>query len=269
METHVKTFMTGSPIAIGAGESALGALDLMIEHGIRHLPVVDADRRVVGVLSFDDLRAAFPQPIERNRPPGPEERYEMRDLSVGEVMTYAPLTATAHTPLDDAAALLAERRIGCLPVLDESGRLDGIITETDLLQALVTLLWAQRRERGAVEPPRAPTSLLDALQSEHAHIAERLAAYEAHEQEITERRREGPLDRAEEGAEATEAEFTRELAELAVRRLRGLENAIERAESGKLGHCEACGGRIPAARLRALPGTTLCIRCARRNEAGA
>lgn len=268
MEANVKTFMTGSPISIEAGESALGALDLMVEHGIRHLPVVDADRRVVGVLSFDDLRAAFPQPIALTRPPGPEERFDLLDISVGEVMTYTPFTATAHTSLDDAAALLAERRIGCLPILDESGRLDGIITETDMLQALVTLLWAQRKQRVPERPAPEPTSLLDALQSEHDHIAGRIRDYEAREQQITERRREVPLDAAEEGAETTEAEFTEELAQLAMRRLRGLEHAIERARSGQLGHCEGCGGRIPAARLRALPGTTLCIRCARRSEAG-
>jgi RNA polymerase-binding transcription factor DksA len=137
----------------------------------------------------------------------------------------------------------------------------------------VTVLWTRRRERPpaestASEPAPAPATLLDAIQSERAHLLERLRTYEAREQQITERRREVPLDQAEAGEQATEAEFTEELAELAVRRLRGLEHAIERAESGKLGHCEGCGGSIPAARLRALPGTTLCIRCARRNETG-
>lgn len=267
MEAHVKTFMSGSPISIEAGESALGALDLMIEHGIRHLPVVDGGRRVIGVLSFDDLRAAFPQPISLSEPPPVGDRFAMRDVSVGEVMTYAPITATGDVPLDEAAGLLAERRIGCLPVLDERGRLEGIITETDMLQALATVIWAQRTG-STVPPARSETSLLDELQNERAHILSQIRKYEAREQEITARRREGPLDRAEEGAEVTEAEFTEELTELAVRRLRGLEHAIERAEAGKLGHCEGCSGRIPAARLRALPGTTLCIGCARRNEGG-
>jgi CBS domain-containing protein len=58
MQTKIKPFMTGSPVSIEAGAGALEALDLMVEHGIRHLPVVEAQRRVVGVLSFDDLRAA-------------------------------------------------------------------------------------------------------------------------------------------------------------------------------------------------------------------
>jgi len=45
------------------------------------------------------------------------------------------------------------------------------------------------------------------------------------------------------------------------------ESALERAASGKLGVCEHCGGRIPSARRRALPGTTQCIRCAKKSEA--
>jgi len=269
MRTRLKAFMTGAPIAIEAGSSALGALDLMIEHGIRHLPVVDAERRVLGVVSFDDLRAAFPRPISLGTPPPPAERASMREIPVGEVMSYAPVTGSADLPLEDAAGLLAERRIGCLPVLDEWGRLEGIITETDMLQALTTLLSAQRTGRPAGRSVRSDTGLVDTLRSEHGHLLSQLGRYQQHERELTERRREGPLDPAEAGAEATEATFTEELAELAVRRLRALEHALERADAGKLGRCERCGGAIPAARLRALPSTTLCIRCARRNESGA
>ena len=265
MEPHVKMFMSGSPISVDATESALGALDLMVDHGIRHLPVVDRSRCVVGVLTFDDLRAAFPQSISLRKPPPQSDRFEMRDVSVGEVMTYAPVTATADTPLDQAAGMLAERRIGCLPILDEQGRLEGIITEVDMLQALATLLWAQRKNHASQETHSAVT-LVDTLRSERDHILMQLGKYEEHEQEITERRRGGGLDLVEQGAEVTEAEFTEELAELAARRLQSLDHAIERAEDGKFGHCESCSGRIPAARLRALPGATLCIRCARRSE---
>jgi CBS domain-containing protein/RNA polymerase-binding transcription factor DksA len=266
MQTKIKPFMTGSPVSIEAGAAALEALDLMVEHGIRHLPVVEAQRRVVGVVSFDDLRAAFPLPVSLAAPPPPAERAALRELAVGEVMTYSPVTVTAGAPLEEAAQLLAERRIGCLPVVDEEGRLEGIVTETDLLNALVTLLWTRRRGEGALAA--APEAgLATALRAEREHLLERLGAYERHEQEITESRRELALDLAEHGSQATEAVFTEELADLAARRLRALEHALERAEQGKLGRCESCGGRISDARLRALPGATLCIRCARRSEA--
>jgi DnaK suppressor protein len=176
------------------------------------------------------------------------------------------VTVTADAPLEQAAQLLAERRIGCLPVVDEDGRLDGIVTETDLLNALVTLLWTRRRgERAEAAAPE--TGLVATLRAEREHLLERLGDYERQEQEITASRRELALDLAEEGSQATEASFTEELAALASRRLRALEHALERAEQGKLGLCEGCGGRISDARLRALPGATVCIRCARREEA--
>ncbi len=62
MDLEVKAFMTGTPISIEPDMSALAALDLMIDHAIRHLPVVESDGRVVGIVSFEDLRAALPVP---------------------------------------------------------------------------------------------------------------------------------------------------------------------------------------------------------------
>lgn len=268
MEAQVKSFMTGSPVAIRTDASALEALDLMIEHGIRHLPVTDGERRVVGILSFDDLRAAFPVPVRLASPPSVEDRLDLRDLTVGEVMTFAPVTARADAPLEEAAGLLAERRIGCLPVVDEDGRLDGIITETDMLHALVNVLWAERRRGSPVPGAGGPPALSDVLRAERLSLLAQLGEYERYEQALTEMRRETPFDRAEDGAQATEAEFTEELAELAARRLKALDRALERAEAGTLSRCESCGGEIPDARLRALPGATTCIRCAREREGG-
>jgi len=62
----------------------------MVEHGIRHLPVVDGARRVVGVVSFDDLRAALPGAVSLRVPPGPEQRRADLDVPLAEVMTHAP-----------------------------------------------------------------------------------------------------------------------------------------------------------------------------------
>lgn len=262
METEVKAFMTGSPVSIEPEASALAALDLMIEHGIRHLPVVDPSRRVCGVVSFDDLRAALPLPLDLRVPPTADERRIARDFAVAEVMTHAPVTIRHGAPLEEAAERMVERRIGCLPVVDENGRLDGILSETDLLHALVTALWSARGHGSAPEP----AGLVDSLEREREHLARQLAAYEHHEQEITETRRETPLDAAETGSGVEEGWLTEQLAELASRRLRAIDRALERERRGELTVCERCGGPIPEARLRALPGSSLCIRCAREAE---
>ena len=267
MKTPVKALMTGSPIAIDAGISALAGLDLMIEHGFRHLPVIDAERRVVGVVSLEDLRAAFPIPVSLRRPPSAEERATLRDIAVTEVMSYAPETITAEVALEDAVRRLAERRIGCLPVLDAEGRLEGIFTETDALQALATVLFTDRlrTERGGATDD--PTGLVGRLREEHARLAAKLRGYEQHEQELTAQRRDIPLDVPEHASDVTEAELTEGLAHLAAKRLRDLEHALQRAEEGSLEICEVCGGPIAPGRLRVLPGTTLCVDCARAREA--
>lgn len=142
MNTEVKGFMTGAPVSIERDTSALGALDLMINHAIRHLPVVDPSQRVCGVVSFEDLRAALPIPVSLTAPPSAEARQQALDVSVADVMTDAPVTIAADADLDLAVSRMIDGRFACLPVIDERGHLDGILTATDLLQALATVLWS-------------------------------------------------------------------------------------------------------------------------------
>lgn len=262
MDLEVKQFMTGSPVFIEPEASALAALDLMIDAAIRHLPVVDRSDRLRGVISFDDLRAALPIPISLKVPLSAEARQRVLDQSVGDVMTYSPVTVRSDAGLDEAVEKMLEGHFGCLPVLDENGRLDGILTETDLLDALATMLWTMRGR----EPGRAPDDLVARLEKERAHLVERLHDYEHLEQDLTGVRHETPMDRAEQGETAEQSALTEQLAAMASRRLRSIEKALERAEQGKLDRCERCGQRIPEPRLRALPGTTLCIRCGRAAE---
>ena len=123
MTTIVKAHMSGDPVAVSAETFAADAWRLMAERRIRHLAVVDAGRRVVGVLSRGDL-AHLP----------------LAGKLVRDLMTAEPETVLEGTPLAEAADRLADRRIGCLPVVDESGRLAGLLSETDVLRALATLL---------------------------------------------------------------------------------------------------------------------------------
>jgi acetoin utilization protein AcuB len=267
MSIDVKTLMTGSPRTIEADAAALAALDLMIEYGIRHLPVVDARRHVLGVVSLDDLRAAFPGDIGLARPLDASVRERVRDVSVGDVMSFAPVTIRAGESMASAAECMADHRIGCLPVVDARGRLEGILTETDVLRAVATESWTAERRRRALEQSERQ-ALIESFHRERGELAGQLAEYEDAEQAMTAERRAGPLDLPEQGADVTQARLTEQLSDMAARRLRAIEHAIERADHGKLGLCEHCGGRISENRLRALPSATQCIRCARELEAG-
>ncbi|MBM4336487.1 MAG: CBS domain-containing protein [Deltaproteobacteria bacterium] len=257
----VAELMTPGPTTIEPDAAALAALDLMIDSGIRHLPVVDRRGSLIGVLSVDDLRAAFPFSVSLRRPPSVDEREGARDLSVAEVMTHGPLTTTPKTSVAEAAGTLARFRIGCLPVVD-AGRLVGILSETDVLRSL-----AGGTEAGSARRPDSRVqeleTLVTELRAERTRILRQLGRVQQIELEATREMREVPMDEAERAAHSVERLIDEPLAALSARRLEALDHALFRAKQGRLGHCESCGKEIPVARLRALPGTAVCVRCAR------
>lgn len=266
MASQVRDWMTFKPVAVREEGAALEALDQMVEQGIRHLPVVDAGNRVIGVLSIDDLRAAFPFDVSWRRPIDPLDRGEALGVRVSDVMTWAPFTVRAETPLEQAARVLSEHRIGCLPVVDAQQALVGLLSETDALRALEAVL-----RSGAAPPPKrkeAPESVVDELWAERDRLGEQIAKWKESERALFEAAHE-PGDLADRATDAGAVANVERLSARAERRLRAIELAIERADHGRLGICERCQGRIPRTRLRAIPEATLCVRCARMTFDGA
>jgi acetoin utilization protein AcuB len=123
-------------VTVTPGTSVAGASRLLQEHRIRHLPVVERGR-LVGIITDRDIRRVLPSPATSLEVH--ELLYLLDRLTVGEVMTAKVITVTPETPIEEAARLLVDHRIGCLPVL-QGDRLAGIITETDLLAALAEIL---------------------------------------------------------------------------------------------------------------------------------
>jgi CBS domain-containing protein len=128
MTPTVEDIMTRDPVTISP-EAPLGvALQTMRQRQIRHLPVVDSESRLVGMLTDRDLRHACFARIKALTE-------SFADIRVDEVMTWAVVTIHPEATLRQAAAVMFERRIGGLPVVRE-GRLVGILTERDLLSVL-------------------------------------------------------------------------------------------------------------------------------------
>lgn len=253
----VGDLMTPEPSTIESRAPALAALELMIEQGIRHLPVVD-HQRLVGILSLDDLRAALPFAVSIRRPPALDERESALELSVGEAMTHAPLTTTAKTSVRDAAALLARMRIGCLPVV-EAGRLVGILSETDVLRSIAGVDEKDERRHGDLRA-RDLERLVAELRAERNRILRSLGRAQEADRGLIEEEREIPTDLGDKAAHRAQLAVDEPLGQLAARRLEAIEHALERAAQGRLGKCERCGRAIPIARLRAMPGAVLCMR---------
>ncbi len=139
----VKERMTPNPITVKVDTSMFDALHLMRERKVRRLPVLDKAGKLVGMVSEKDLLYASPSPATTL------SVFEVNSLiakiKVGQLMSKELITIDGDCPLEEAARIMADNRIGGLPVLHE-GRLVGIITETDLFKIFLELMGA--REMG-------------------------------------------------------------------------------------------------------------------------
>lgn len=129
LDLPVKSVMTLHPAAVGPEDPLGDAARMMVEGGFRHVPVVDADERVVGMLSERDVRARLGVEVERF----PGAASELLDEAVETTMSRTPITVEPDTPLRDVIGILADEKVGALPVVDEEERLLGIISYLDLL----------------------------------------------------------------------------------------------------------------------------------------
>ena len=235
MDVLVKDFMIANPFCVEPEASVQNAFDLMVDEGIYHLPVVDTHRYVVGVVSIGDLAAALRTPVGQNDAREEGDRLATREAMVSQAMSFSPVVVFASTTVEEAGRRMVRDAIGCLPVVDEHGRLEGIVSEADILEA-----YACDASGRAIDPlSRAEVAgnrIVQALRDEGERLVQSLPLYD----------QIGP--------------------QLAIARLRSIEDAIVRSERGELHVCARCNGRISANRLRGLPGTTLCSRCAREME---
>lgn len=123
--------MTPKPITLRPESDPLAGLMLIKSGRFRHLPVVDNDGNLVGIVARDDLEVFLSQAGS----PG----IQKRQYRVDQVMTREVVTVYPDCPLEEAARLMVENKIGSLPVLEEE-RLVGIVTETDIFRQFATIL---------------------------------------------------------------------------------------------------------------------------------
>lgn len=137
----IREYMTPDPITVLPNTTVPVALRLMREKNVRRLPVVDAEGSLVGIVSDKDLLYASPSPATTLAV------WEIPELlgkiRVEQVMTGKVITVAVKTPIEEAARIMADNKVGGLPVL-EGSTLVGIITETDLFKQLLELLGGRR-----------------------------------------------------------------------------------------------------------------------------
>lgn len=140
------------------------ALDMFKRERIRRAPVVK-DGKLVGIVSDKDLLNASPSPASSLSVW--EMNYLLSKITVSEVMTKKVLTVDEETPIEEAARIMADNKVGGLPVIRD-GHVVGIITETDLFKIFLEFMGA--RERGV-----RVTALIDEKPGQLAKITTAMA----------------------------------------------------------------------------------------------
>lgn len=131
---QVKDLMTDKVFSIQKDEDLDRLNNLMTEINVRHVPVVDKDGELLGIVSQRDLLRSALDTI--GVLPQAEQKDLLSSTTVQEIMVPDPETAEADQDLDEAGQLMLDNKMGCLPVV-EGKRLVGILTEADFIRYLV------------------------------------------------------------------------------------------------------------------------------------
>ncbi|MBO5606925.1 MAG: CBS domain-containing protein [Treponema sp.] len=130
----VKDVMKKNPVTIASGSSVVEAKELMKKHGVNKLPVLDKNGMMVGILTKNDLVKASPS--DATTLDMFEVSYLLSRLTVDKVMVKKVTTVSETETVEEAARLMDDYGIGCLPVLKDK-LLVGIVTESDLFKAFI------------------------------------------------------------------------------------------------------------------------------------
>lgn len=119
----VRDCMSTYPITVHAQDDYKRAFEVMERYTLRHLPVLDDQQHLVGILAERDLLLAA-------------THYLQCDVEVTEVMHHDVITATPDMAIEEAASLMAHHHIGGLPVIGDNEAVVGIITESDIFNSI-------------------------------------------------------------------------------------------------------------------------------------
>ena len=124
---RVESYMSHAPITVRDDTDYWRASEIMQEKNLHHIPVVDKNEKITGIVTLRDLKIAA-------------MHFGEAHVEVSEIMHRPVVTVAPDEPLAEAARQMLDNRIGGLPVLDGNDQIIGILTETDLLRALVDQL---------------------------------------------------------------------------------------------------------------------------------
>jgi len=137
----VKDRMTPNPIVGSPDMAVTDARELMAKNNIRHLPILDQDQKLVGLITQSALESALPYDVSNFS--RFEISYTLSQLKVHSIMITDLYIIDPDTPIEDAAFLMADKKLGALPVVDDDS-LVGIMSGEDLFIAMTDLLGTRK-----------------------------------------------------------------------------------------------------------------------------
>jgi acetoin utilization protein AcuB len=131
--------MSTDLITIGPDFTIAEARSKMSKHSIRHLPVVENESELVGIVTDRDMRDAMPSTLVK-KPNYEETVAKIMNYLVSDIMTRDPITIYGYFTIQDALLVIQKKKVGALPVIDEEGHLIGLLSTRDLLTAFVNVM---------------------------------------------------------------------------------------------------------------------------------
>ncbi|UCE52690.1 MAG: CBS domain-containing protein [Desulfobacterales bacterium] len=135
----VSRSMTRKVITVDQEAYIFEAQELMTRKNIRHLPVVDKANRLIGIVTDRDIRSALPYRFFKESF-SETKKEKLSNLSVKDIMSKNPISISPTYTIQDALLVIQDSRVGALPVVDDDGKLTGIISVRDLLRAFTNVL---------------------------------------------------------------------------------------------------------------------------------
>ena len=138
----ISKVMTRNVVTIDQDADISQAQEKMSKNHFRHLPVVDENNFLIGIVTDRDIRSALPSShlADDDRR---EERKSFSGIKIKDIMARDPVTISPLYTIQDALLLLQQKRFGAFPVVDEQGNLIGILSVRDLLREFINVLWLE------------------------------------------------------------------------------------------------------------------------------
>lgn len=176
----IKEWMTKDVITVDPEASMMRAAKLMKEKNIRRLPVVDDKGRLLGILSDRDVKEASPS--KATTLDVHELYYLLSEIKVKNIMTPNPLTIRDTDTVIKCAAIMHDKKVSGLPVLDESGKLVGIMSQNEVYRVLLSItgVYSGGMQLGFKLPDERGSlkAVLDCLREHKARVISILTSYD-------------------------------------------------------------------------------------------